>query len=260
MKKVTVPQILGMKRAGEPVVCLTAYDFTSGLIADKAGVDLILIGDSLGTVIQGHTSTTQVTLEQVAYHVACVRPAVERAHLSADLPLGSYGGSIEQAVSSAVRLVQAGAESVKLEGTFCDEVRSITKVGIPVMGHLGMTPQSVNAFGGHRVQGKGGQVTRLVDDAKALEAAGVFAIVLELVEAQAAEAVSKAVGVPTIGIGAGAGCDGQIQVFHDVLGLWSREFRHAKRYTQGARTFVRALKKYTSEVRNRQFPDEGHSF
>lgn len=257
--KVTARSIRAMKAKGEKIVCLTAYDYTSGLICDQSGADLVLVGDSLGTVIMGQPVTTGVTLQEVSHHLLATSAAVERALLVGDLPFGSYGSSVGQAVDSSVELVQCGAEAVKLEGEFVEECKAILKIGVPVMGHLGMTPQSVNAFGGHRVQGKGEDAKALVDQAKRLEDAGVFAIVLELVPAATAQMVSAAVSVPTIGIGAGPHCDGQIQVFHDVLGLWPQSFRHAKRYASGKSTFTRALKRYGDDVRSGAFPTSEHS-
>lgn len=259
-QRVTAPMVRAMKAKGEKIACLTAYDYTSGLLADQSGAEVVLVGDSLGTVIQGASTTTVVTLEQLAYHVRLTRSGVERALFVADLPFGSYGGSVAQAVASAATLVHAGAEAVKLEGDYPEEVAAIVKTGVPVMGHLGMTPQSVNVFGGHKVQGRGDKALPIVDQAKSLEQAGVFAIVLELMSAQAAEQVTKAVSVPTIGIGAGVTCDGQIQVFHDVLGLWPRTFKHAKAYAHGRTSFLRGLRRYVSEVRAGEFPSEEHSF
>lgn len=258
--RVTAPIVRAMKAKGEKIVCLTAYDYTSGLLADQSGCDVALVGDSLGTVIQGASSTTVVTLEQMVYHVRLARAGVERALFVADLPFGSYGASVAQAVESSAALVRAGAEAVKLEGEYTEETAAIVKTGVPVMGHLGMTPQSVNVFGGHRVQGKGATAGHIVDQAKALEQAGVFAIILELMSAGAAEKVTKAVSVPTIGIGAGPHCDGQIQVFHDVLGLWPRHYKHAKVYAHGRTSFLRGLRRYAAEVRSGQFPTEEHSF
>lgn len=249
-----------MKSKGEKIVCLTAYDFTSGLICDAAGADLVLVGDSLGTVIHGAAGTTAVTLEDVVYHVRITKRGVERALLVADMPLGSYGASVSQSVESACALVKAGAEAVKLEGVYTDEVAAIVKTGVPVMGHLGMTPQSVNVFGGHRVQGRGESGKGLIEGAKALEQAGVFAIVLELVTAELAEKLTRSVAVPTIGIGAGPGCDGQIQVWHDVVGLWERPYKHAKRYANGRASFLRGLRKYAQEVRDGSFPGPENSF
>ncbi|MBS1722057.1 MAG: 3-methyl-2-oxobutanoate hydroxymethyltransferase [Armatimonadetes bacterium] len=259
-KKMTAPGIRAMKARGEKVVCLTAYDYTSALIVEEAGADLVLVGDSLGTVIMGEPTTTKVDMEAMLHHVRAARKGVQRALLVADLPLGSYGGSVEQALENSVQLVRAGSEAVKLEGLYLDEIRAITMAGIPVMGHIGMTPQSVNVFGGHKVQGKKDAARALVAAGKALEEAGVFSMVLELVTAEAAALVTEGVGVPTIGIGAGAHCDGQVQVFHDVVGLWPAEFKHAKRYAQGKASFIRGLKRYVSEVRTGQFPGPENSF
>lgn len=256
----TAPQILAKKQKGEKIVCLTAYDYTSGLISDSAGVDLILVGDSLGTVIQGHNTTTKVTLDEISYHVRLTRHGVNRALLVADLPLGSYGSTVGQGVDSAVQLVRAGAEAVKLENDFLPEIEAIVKVGIPVMGHIGMTPQSVNNFGGHKVQGKGGAFAGLINKAKSIESAGAFAIVLELVTTEAAKAVTEAVKIPTIGIGAGPHCDGQIQVFHDLVGLWPNEYRHAKRYSNGFEDFGKAVANFSKDVRELKFPTEENSF
>lgn len=256
----TAPKIVAMKRNGEKIVCITAYDYTSGLISDLAGADLILVGDSLGTVIHGAADTTKVTLDDMVYHVRATRGGVKKALFVADLPFGSYGATVGQAVESSARLVQAGAESVKLEGAYLDEIRAIVKSGVPVMGHLGMTPQSVNVFGGHRVQGRDGAGKAIIDQAKQLEDAGVFGIVLELVTSEIATKVTKAVAIPTIGIGAGAGCDGQIQVWHDVVGLWDRTFKHSKRYASGRTSFVRGLKRYVRDVRSGEFPGPENSF
>lgn len=257
---VTAPYIRSMKAAGEKIVCLTAYDYTSALLVEASGADLALVGDSLGTVIHGRTTTTTVTLDEIAYHTQSVRGGLSRPLLVSDLPFGSYGGSVAQAVKSSVELVHAGAEAVKLEGVYTDEAKAIVKTGVPVMGHLGMTPQSVNNFGGHRIQGKGDEAKRIVEEAKALEDAGVFAIVLELVPGSTAQMVTKAVAVPTIGIGAGPHCDGQVQVLHDVLGLWPRQFKHSKRYSNGLSSFTRGLRRYTTEVRAGEFPTKDNSF
>ncbi len=259
-KKVTAPAIRAMKGSGQQVVSLTAYDYTSGLLADQSGVEIVLVGDSLGTVIQGQTSTVPVTLSEVVYHVRAARRGVERALFVADMPFGSYGSSVSQAVDSAVQLVRNGAEAVKLEGTYTEEVKAIVRTGVPVMGHIGMTPQSIHAIGGHRVQGRGDAASRLIDQAKALEDAGVFSIVLELTTSETSERVTKAVGVPTIGIGAGPHCDGQIQVFHDLLGLYPVQFKHSKRYANGRTVFLRALRRYANDVREGKFPEKEQSF
>lgn len=260
MKAVTAPGILELKAKGQKIVCLTAYDVTSGQIADGAGVDLVLVGDSLGNVVFGRPTTLGVTLEEVEHHVRATRPGVERALLVADMPFGSYGSSVAQCVDSAVRLVRAGADAVKLEGAYVEEIQAVRKTGIPVMGHVGMTPQSVNAFGGFRVQGRNEDALHVLEEARKVDEAGVFAMVLELIPAGLAEQVTQRCRCATIGIGAGPGCDGQIQVFHDALGLSQGHFRHAKVFVKGRQTLSRGAKAYTKEVREGTFPSEEHSF
>ncbi|MBS1714409.1 MAG: 3-methyl-2-oxobutanoate hydroxymethyltransferase [Armatimonadetes bacterium] len=257
--RVTAPALRAMKAQGRKVVCVTAYDTPTGRTADGAGVDVVLVGDSLGSVLMGRSTTVGVTLEAMAHHVRATRPGVGRALLVADLPFGSYGASVAQAVESAAVLVQAGADAVKLEGRYTAEVEAIAKTGVPVMGHVGMTPQSVNAFGGHRVQGRDGGAD-IVDDAVALDQAGVFALVIELVTAEAAAAVTQAVACPTIGIGAGPHCDGQIQVYHDLFGLSERTFKHAKLYGDAGSVMSEGMKAYVDEVRNGVFPGPENTF
>lgn len=259
--KVTAPLVRGMKAKGTPIVCVTAYDYTSGQIADAAGVDVVLVGDSVGNVFGGHDTTVPVTLEQIEYHVAATKRGVSHALLVADLPFGSYEEDVAQAVRSAVRLAKAGAEAVKLEGSYTDEIRAIARAGLPVMGHVGMTPQSVNTFGGFRVQGRNeDRAEQILTEACQIEEAGAFAIVLELIPAPLAAQITSRIGIPTIGIGAGPDCDGQIQVFHDVMGLGPEVFRHAKRYAEGRTSFVAGLEQYAAEVREGSFPTEEHSF
>lgn len=259
-EKITAPRVKAMKGRGEKVVCVTAYDATFGAIVDEAGVDVILVGDSVGNVLLGYSSTVPVTLEQMVEHTRATRNGVKRALLISDLPFGTYQASVSQAVDSAVALAKAGAEAVKLEGDYVEAVAAIVRAGIPVMGHLGMTPQSVNRFGGHRVQGRGDGADKVIQDAKALEEAGAFGIVLELVPRDLARKVSDEINIPTIGIGAGEGCDGQVQVMHDLFGLSGIEFRHAKVYMPGRKLMVEAVKQYGSEVRSGAFPTEEHSF
>jgi 3-methyl-2-oxobutanoate hydroxymethyltransferase len=248
-----------MKAKGERIVCLTAYDVVSGAIADAAGVDLVLVGDSLGNAVLGYENTLPVSLEQMAHHTAAVRRGVHKALLVADLPFGTFQSSVSSAVEAAVTLVKAGAEAVKLEGTYTDEIRAIIKAGIPVMGHVGMTPQSVNQFGGFRVQGKGAHGQHVLECAQQIEAAGVFALVLELIPATVACRITTQLKCPTIGIGAGPECDGEIQVFTDVVGLSEETFRHAKRYAEGRSLFTEAASRYAEEVRARTFPTEENS-
>lgn len=258
--KITAPRIVAMKPRSERIVCATAYDAWFGRLMDEAGVDLVLVGDSLGNVVLGYETTLPVTLEQLVHHTAATRRGISRAMLVADLPFGSYQASVGQAVDSAVALMRAGAEGVKLEGLYEDEVMAIVKAGIPVMGHLGMTPQSVNLFGGFKVQGTGAAGQGLLDAAKRLEDAGAFAIVLELIPADLASKVTAAVAIPTIGIGAGAGCDGQIQVMHDILGFGDTEFKHAKKFVDGKALLLDGLRQYTAAVRSGSFPTEENSF
>ncbi len=249
-----------MKSEGKRIVCVTAYDAYFGSLMDEAGVDLVLVGDSLGNVLLGYDSTVPVSLEAMVYHTRATRRGVKRALLVGDMPFGSYQSSVSQAVDSAVALMKAGADAVKLEGAYTDEIRAITKAGIPVMGHLGMTPQSVNAFGGHKVQGRGESAKRLHQEAKAIEEAGVFAYVLELIPADLAKAITGQSGVPTIGIGAGPDCDGQVQVMHDLFGMSSRHFRHAKRYAEAHAMFIEGARAYADEVRGGAFPTSENSF
>lgn len=254
----TIPQL---KANQQKIVSLTAYDESSGRIADAAGVDFVLVGDSVGSVVYGQRTTVGVTLDDMVRHTMAARTGVKRALLVADLPLGSYNSSVSQAVDSAVALVRAGAAAVKLEGMYVDEIRAILKAGIPVMGHLGMTPQSVNALGGHRVQGRNaGAADTLLAQCMELESAGVFAIVLELVVADVAAQVSKGLRVPTIGIGSGVGCDGQIQVFHDLVGLTTHHYKHAGRYLEAATLMQDAVAAYATDVRAKTFPGEDNSF
>ena len=258
--KVTAPKIRGMKTSGNKVVCLTAYDAYFGRLADESGVDLILVGDSMANVVLGYPNTVPLTLEETVHHVRAVRRGVSRALLVADLPFGSYNASVEQAVNSAVELMKAGAESVKLEGDYSEAIEAMVKAGIPVMGHVGMTPQSVNNFGGFRVQGKGDAGDDVLRKAKSVEEAGAFSIVLEVIPSALSKRITEALQIPTIGIGAGPDCDGQIQVFHDALGLSRETFRHAKKFVEGEQLLLQGIKDYACEVRNESFPTAENSF
>lgn len=258
--KMTAPKILEMKARGEKVVCVTAYDAYLGRLADLSGVDLVLVGDSLGNVVLGYPNTIPVTLEEMLHHVRAVRRGVVRAHLVADMPFGSYNSSTAQAVDSAVALMKAGAESVKLEGDYPEAIAAMVHAGIPVMGHVGMTPQSVNKFGGFRVQGKGDGGDAVIEAAKSIADAGAYSIVLELIPAVLSKKVTQAVSIPTIGIGAGPECDGQIQVFHDILGLGPETFRHSKRFVDGEKLLLDGLASYASAVRSTEFPTSEHGF
>lgn len=256
--KRTAPKLLGMK-GGERVVCLTAYDFMSAQMADAAGVDLVLVGDSLGNVILGYETTIPVELEDVGYHVRAVKRGLRDALLVADLPFGSYQSGVEQAVDSAVYLMKCGAEAVKLEGDYPEAIEACVKAGIPVMGHVGFTPQSVHGFGGFKVQGRTGG-DEILEVARRLSDAGAFGVVLELMPAELAGRITAAVECLTIGIGAGLECDGEIQVWHDVLGLNEHSFKHARRFVDGRGIFVNGLMEYVAGVRGRTFPGAENSF
>ncbi len=260
--RTTILDVQKMKTRGERIPMVTAYDYTSAQIADRAGVPLLLVGDSLGMVVLGHTSTVPVTLDEMLHHIRAVVRGSERALVIGDLPFLTYT-TTEQAIASARRVLQeAGAQAVKLEGgvAIAPIVARLVELGVPVMGHIGFTPQSVNQIG-MRVQGKhADQAAQLIMDAMALEAAGAFAIVLELVPAPLAQAITTRLHIPTIGIGAGVNCDGQVQVWHDLLGLYT-DFkpRHAKRYAELADTIGAALASYAAEVRAGSFPTAEHS-
>lgn len=257
--KVTVPRIRAMKQKGERIVCITAYDAPTGKLVDEVGVDLILVGDSLGNVVLGYDSTIPVTVREMVHHTKAVRRGVTRALLVSDLPFGSYQASVEHALRSSIALVKAGAEAVKLEGPN-DAVAPLVNAGIPVMGHVGLTPQSVNRFGGFKVQGKGEEANEVLDAARRLEDSGAFAIVLELVPAELARRITECLEIPTIGIGAGVSCDGQIQVFHDVVGFSEQVFKHVKPYANARESIATGVERYACEVRSKAFPETKHSF
>jgi 3-methyl-2-oxobutanoate hydroxymethyltransferase len=263
-RRVTAPALLQYKRQGRRIVMITAYDATFARLVDESGADVVLVGDSLGMVMQGHPHTLEVTLEHICYHARCVRRAVQRAHLVVDLPFMSYQVSPEQALMSAGRLVQeGGAEAVKLEGGGrAEAVRKIVQAGIPVMGHLGLTPQSVHEFGGFRVQGReDAAAERLRQDALQLQEAGAYAVVLEGIPAALARQISQSLAIPTIGIGAGVDCDGQVLVMQDLLGLDDRfKPRFVKRYAELAGVVRDAFAEFGREVREGSFPGEEHSF
>jgi 3-methyl-2-oxobutanoate hydroxymethyltransferase len=257
--KMTVPRLRALREQGQPIVCLTAYDAAFGAMADAAGVDLVLVGDSVGTVMYGYSNTVPVTLDLMVQHTRATRAGVSRALLVADLPFGSYQASPAQAVESAVALMQAGASAVKLEGDYPDAIAALVRAGIPTMGHVGMTPQSYHQFGGHRVQGKGEHAHEVIDMANRVDAAGAFGMVVELVPAELAQRITQSIQGVTIGIGAGPHCHGQVQVLHDVLGFGDRTFRHAKRYMDGRGQIVQALEEYARETRTNEFPQAEHS-
>jgi 3-methyl-2-oxobutanoate hydroxymethyltransferase len=265
VRRVTTLDLTAMKRDGRKIVMITAYDALFGRLVDQAGVDVVLVGDSVATVLAAEETTLPATLGQLIYHGRMVRRGVSRALLVVDLPFLSYQVSVEEAVRNAGRVLKrTGAAAVKLEGgrEMAATVRALVAVGIPVMGHLGFTPQSVNALGGHRVQGRAeAAAERMLEDARALEAAGAFALVLELVPTPVAERVTRAVGIPTIGIGAGLHCDGQVLVLHDMLGL--NESFHAKflkRYADLGAGVRNAVGSFAAEVRDGRYPGPEHGY
>jgi len=263
--KLPLPELREMKRRGDKIVMVTAYDAPSGRLADAAGVDLILVGDSSGMVVHGRESTVAVSLDEIVFMTQWVTRGAKRPLVIADMPFGSYEVSDEQAVTNAVRLVkEGGADGVKLErgGTSVSRVRAIASAGVPVMGHVGLTPQTATVLGGFKAQGRTADRARqLVDEALELEAAGCFTVVLEAVPAQVARAATQALGVPTIGIGAGSDCDGQVLVWHDMLGYYEGHApRFVKRYADLGETIVEALGRYAEEVRTGAFPEPQHTY
>ena len=264
-KKVTLPYLLGKKARGEPISMVTAYDYPGALAADAAGIDMTLVGDSLGMVVLGYESTVHVTMEDMISHAAAVKRGTRSAFIVGDMPFLSYQADAKEAIRNAGRFIkEAGSDSVKLEGgaEMADTVEAIVEAGIPVMGHIGLTPQSVSKLGGYRVQGKTARAAlKLLDDALAIEQAGAFSIVLESVPDRVAQLVSRRLSIPTIGIGAGVGCDGQVLVFHDLLGYFDRfSPRHNKRYANLRQTIVEALETFRREVETRSFPTAENSF
>ncbi|GEA14590.1 3-methyl-2-oxobutanoate hydroxymethyltransferase [Moorella sp. E308F] len=263
--KITLPQLQAMKERGEKITMVTTYDYPSALLADQAGMDMLLVGDSLGMVVLGYQSTVPVTMDEMVHHTRAVMRANPAALVVADLPFLSYQASVTDAVYNAGRLVkEGGADAVKLEGgrAMVPMVRAIVDAGIPVMGHLGLTPQSVVQLGGYRVQGREKDAAdRIAADAEALVEAGVFSLVLECVPADLARRITAELPVPTIGIGAGPDCDGQVLVYHDLLGLFDRfQPKFVKRYVNLGEAIVKALADYREEVRQGKFPGEEHSF
>ena len=263
--KLSLTEIAERKRQGERLVMVTAYDHPSARLADAAGVDLILVGDSAADNVLGYDSTVPVTVDELLVLVRAVTRGAERAFVIADMPFGSFQVSDETALANAVRFVkEAGADAVKLEGAgpSLSRVQAIVGAGIPVMGHVGLTPQSATMLGGYKAQGRtAAKAQRLHADARALEAAGCFAVVLEAVPAQVADRITEALTVPTIGIGAGPGCDGQVLVWHDLLGLSDRRAaRFVKRYAEVGAEIQRALEAFAGDVRSGVFPAEEHTY
>ncbi len=262
--KLTTVRIVRKKAKDERIVCLTAYDYPSALILDQAGIDLILVGDSAANVVHGMATTLTIGMDEMVYHTRAVAAGVKHALVVADMPFLSYQVSIEQAVANAGRFLQAGAEAVKVEGAgpVVPAVRRLVELGIPAMGHLGLTPQSVHKLGGCRLQArKPEDQDRLLADARMLEDAGCFAIVLEKIPAEVAGKVTRELKIPTIGIGAGPGCDGQVLVLHDMLGMFDTPpFKFVKQYAGLHAEIRKAVAAYAEEVRSGKFPDEDHTF
>lgn len=264
-EKVSAPSLKASKQRGERLVCLTAYDFPTARIVDEAGIDIILVGDSLGNVVLGYGNTVPVTLAEILMHLKAVRRAVHRALLVADMPYGSFHTGADDAVRNALRLIkEGGAEAIKLEGGHkrVQLVKRLVDEEIAVMGHIGLTPQSINKLGAYRVQGKTAEAARqLLDDARALEDAGAFAIVLEVVPREIATLITQSVSIPTIGIGAGAGCDIQVLVLHDMLGLsFGKLARFVRPYANLHEVMTEAVTRYADDVRNGTYPSEDESY
>jgi len=270
MSRVTTTSLAKMKERHEKIVMVTAYDYPSACLVEEAGVDVVLVGDSLGMVVQGHATTLPVTLDDILHHTKAVTRAIQHALVVADMPFLSYQTNADDALRNAGRLIQEGlASAVKLEGgvDYCPQVRALVAAGIPVMGHLGLTPQSVNVFGGYKIQGRTEKAARrLLDNAHALEDAGAFGIVLECIPEDLAGKITAGLTIPTFGIGAGIHCDGQVLVFHDLLGYSGIEQqarprpRFVKQYTNIADIIRGAVRQYAKEVREQAYPGPEHSF
>jgi len=260
MREITPKRIREMK-GKEKITMVTAYDYPSALLADKAGIDIVFVGDSLGMVVYGEPNTLNVSMEQMVFHTRAVAKAVKRALVLADMPFGSYEVSVEEGVRNAVRLIQAGADAVKIEGGHDHRklVKKLVRMGVPVMGHTGLTPQRYLRLGGYRITGETEEeIEEILRDAKALEKAGAFAVVLEFVLADVAKLVTEEVSIPTIGIGAGPYVDGQVLVWHDLLGIYENSPPFAKRYANLGEVILKALGQYNREVKAGEFPSEEH--
>ncbi len=264
-KKLTIVDILKMKEAGEKITMLTAYDASFASLLDDAGIDMLLVGDSLGMVLLGYDSTVPVTMNEMIHHSKAVKKGVRRSLLVGDMPFMSYQSSIREAILNAGRfLKEAGCDAVKLEGGLevCDTVHALVKAGIPVVGHIGLTPQTASQLGGYKLQGKDVESARkLVDAALGLECAGAFSLVLECVPDKVAEAITQSIAIPTIGIGAGPACDGQVLVSHDLVGMFEKFIpSFVKTYVNLAPQIRKAVETYRDEVKSSSFPDADHSF
>jgi 3-methyl-2-oxobutanoate hydroxymethyltransferase len=264
-EKVSAPSLKSSKQRGERLVCLTAYDYPTARLVDEAGIDVILVGDSLGNVVLGYGNTVPVTLDEILIHLKAVRRAVQRALLVADMPYGTFHTGEDEAVRNALRLVkEGGAEAIKLEGGHkrVPLVKRLVDEEISVMGHIGLTPQSINQLGAYRVQGKTPRAAQqLIDDAKALEDAGAFAVVLEVVPREIARIITESISIPTIGIGAGSHCDIQVLVLHDMLGLsFGKQARFVRPYANLSEVITDAVTRYADDVRNGTYPSQAESY
>ncbi len=263
--RVTINQIKGMKQKGEKITMLTSYDYSTAKIVDEIGIPLILVGDSLGMVVLGYETPIPVTMEVMLHHTKAVVRGAKQAMIVGDMPFMTYHTNVDDALRNAARFIQeAGAQAIKLEGgvTVAEKVRRIVECGIPVMGHIGLTTQSINQFGGYKVQGRTPEAAvKMLEDAQALEEAGAFAVVLETVPTPLATLISQKISIPTIGIGAGVGCDGQVQVINDILGSYT-DFvpKHAKQYAHLADIMSSAITEYYNEVKAGTFPTDKQSF
>ena len=263
LTKVTMPAVAEMKRQGKPISALTAYDYATSRLVDEAGIDVILVGDSLAMVVMGHDNTLSVTVDEMLHHTRAVRRAVRRALVVADMPFGSYHGTVSESVGNAVRFIkEAGAEAVKIEGPRVELVQALTDAEIPVVAHLGLTPQSVNRMGGYRVQARTvDEVLRLKADAHSLADAGAGVLVLEGVPREVAASITAELPIPTIGIGAGPDCDGQILVFHDLLNMtFAPPAKFVRRYADAAALIHSAVERYREDVERREFPSDQESY
>lgn len=262
--RTTLTKLQSMRDKGEKIAVLTCYDSSFATLLEAQGVDVLLVGDSLGMVLQGHETTLPVTLDDMAYHTACVARGSSQAYIISDMPFGTFQASPQEAFAHTARLLVAGAQMVKLEGgaAMVETVRFLTERGIPVCGHIGLTPQSVHQLGGYRVQGKeSAAAQKLLEDAVALEQAGAGMIVLEAIPSLLAAEISAALSIPTIGIGAGAACSGQVLVLHDMLDIYpGKKARFVKNYMQGAGSIAEAVARYVREVKDGSFPGQEHSF
>lgn len=264
VKKISVRDIISMKQRKEKVSVLTAYDYATALICDKSGIDILLVGDSAGMVMLGYSNTTLVSMEEMLLFCKAVSRATKRAMIIADMPFGSYQSNVSDAIKNAIQFIKAGCDAVKLEGGIevVETIRAIVNAGIPVMGHIGLKPQTCSLWDGYKLQGKTkNSALKIISDAKSLEKAGVFSIVMELVVSEVTEIVSQNISVPIIGIGSGSSCDGQVLVVHDMLGIYEDiRPKFVKRYGEFSKLIQAAISRYTTDVKSSKFPEEQNIF